>query len=105
MKKITLAILLLSALAWAGGGSPPAVNVHVMSSSIDVPGNQVLDVVIEGKKYVLRSELSIGRLLALGDYKAKLVRNDHPTEYDSFQVYEFQFPDKTRPYVVVGQSE
>jgi hypothetical protein len=97
MKVITLSILLFSALAWAGGGSHPAdypVNVHVGSSSIDLAGHQVLEVVIDAKKYELRSELSIGQLLALGDYKAKLVKNDHQTVYDSFQVYEFLFPDK-----------
>jgi hypothetical protein len=108
VKKITLAILLLSALAWAGGDPNPAeytVNVHVSSSSIDPNGTQALDVVIDGKKYELRSELPIGRVLALGDYRAKLVTNEHKTAYDSFQVYEFLFPDKTRQYDVVGQTE
>lgn len=52
MKVITLAILLFSALAWAGEGSHPAdynVDVHVSSSSIDRAGHQVLDVVIHSK--------------------------------------------------------
>ncbi|MGD0467992.1 MAG: hypothetical protein ABSA54_06435 [Terriglobales bacterium] len=108
MKKITLAILLFSALAWAGGDPNPAeytVNVHVSSSNIDLNGTQMLDVVIDGKKYELRSELPIRRLLTLGDYKAKLVTKDHKTAYESFQVYEFLFPDKTRQYDVVGQTE
>ena len=83
---ISLAILFFSALAWGGAGSHSAdytVNVHVSSSSADRTGHQVLEVVIDAKKYALRSELSIGHLLALGDYKAKLVKNDHPTAYDS----------------------
>lgn len=107
MKVITLAILMFSALAWAGSSNPADynVNVHVSSSRIDRAGHQVLDVVIESKKYELRSELAIGQLLALGDYKAKLVKDYHPTAYDSIQVYEFLFPDKTRPYSVVGQTE
>jgi len=108
VKMIPLAVLFFSVLAWAGDGSHAAdytVNVHVSSSSTDRAGHQVLDVVIDAKKFELRSELSIGHLLALGDYKAKLTRNDHPTAYDSVQVYEFLFPDKTRPYVVVGQTE
>jgi hypothetical protein len=108
VKKITLAILLFSALAWAGGDPNPAeytVNVHVSSSNIDLNGTQMLDVVIDGKKYELRSELPIRRLLTLGDYKAKLVTKDHKTAYESFQVYEFLFPDKTRQYDVVGQTE
>jgi len=108
VKMIPLAFLFFAALAWAGGGSHSAdytVNVHVSSSSTDRGGHQLLDVVIDAKKYELRSELSIGYLLELGDYKAKLVKNDHPTAYDSSQVYEFLFPSKTRPYVVIGQTE
>jgi hypothetical protein len=108
VKKIALAVLLLSALAWAGGPSHPAehtINVHVSSSSIDVNLNQVLDVVIDGKKYELRSTQSIGMVLALGDYKAKLIKDQHSNGYDSYQLYEFQLPDKTRQYRVVGQSE
>lgn len=105
---IRFAVLFFSALAWAGGDAHSAdynIKVHVSASSTDLRGHQVLDVVIDGKKYELRSELAIGHLLALGDYKAKLVTNDHPTAYDSVRVYEFLFPDKTRPYVVVGQTE
>ena len=45
-------------------------------------------------------------LLALGDYKAKLVRDDHRSAYDSFQVYEFLFADnKTRKFEVIGMTE
>ena len=107
MKKIAVAILLFSPLALAAGSSNPAgytVNVHVSSSSMDSHGTQLLDVVIDGKKYELKSELPIGRLLALGDFKAKLVTN-RKTPYESFQVYEFLFPDKTRQYEVIGQTE
>ncbi len=70
MKKITIAILLFSALAWAAGATnrtEHTVNVHVSSSSIDPHGNQLLEVVIDGKKYELQSELAIGRLLTPGD--------------------------------------
>jgi hypothetical protein len=107
VKKITIAILLFSPLALAAGSPNPtgySVNVHVSSSSMDPHGVQLLDVVIDGKKYELKSELPIGRLLALGDFKAKLVTN-RKTSYESFQVYEFLFPDKTRQYDVVGQTE
>jgi len=45
-------------------------------------------------------------LLALGDYKAKLVKDDHKTPYESIRMYEFQFPDKkTRKFAVAGQTE
>ncbi len=64
-----------------------------------------LDVVIDGRKYALRGTSDLG-LLAIGDYKAKLVKDEHKTTYESYQEYELLFPDnKTRKFVVVGQSE
>jgi hypothetical protein len=67
--------------------------------------SQQLDVVIGGKRYELFAS-NINALLALCDYKAKLVRDEHPNAYDSFQVYEFLFPDKkTRKFTVVGVTE
>jgi hypothetical protein len=45
-------------------------------------------------------------LLALGDYKAKLVQDVHETTDESSEAYEFLFPDnKTRKFFVVGQTE
>ena len=43
----------------------------------------------------------------LGDYKAKLVKDQHwAGTYDSWRIYEFWFPDKgKRQFVVVAQSE
>jgi hypothetical protein len=43
-------------------------------------------------------------VLAIGNYKAKLVTN-HESAYESLQVYEFLLPDKTRRYEVVGLTE
>jgi len=115
VKKLALAVLLLfSVLAWAGGEPNPAdytINVHVISSRMVKEGNesyfnQGLNATIDGKKYELKSDLGINALLALGDYKAKVVRDDHRTAYDSYRVYEFLFPDnKTRKFVVVGVTE
>jgi hypothetical protein len=110
MKKIALAILLfLSAHAWAGENPNPGeynANVHVSSSSIGSIGRQDLNVVIDGKKYELLCDHSTYMVLALGDYKAKLVTDEHKTTYDSVQVYEFLFADKkTRKFEVIGQTE
>jgi hypothetical protein len=70
-----------------------------------IASNQRLEVTIDGKKYELRAR-GINALLALGDYKAKLVRDEHRSPYDSYQVYEFLFPDKkTRRFEVVGHWE
>jgi len=110
VKKIALAALLLfSALAWAGTIPNPAdytINVHVTASNSYIAHPVlILNVVIGGKNYVLRGYLG-GSLLALGDYKAKLVRDEHKVAYESIQEYEFLFPDmKTAKFGVVGQTE
>jgi hypothetical protein len=113
MKKITLGTLLLfSALVWAGTIPNPAdyaINVHVSASRM-LPESgarwQELSVVINGKNYQLVSDDVPNMLLALGDYKAKLVKDEHKAAYESYQIYEFLFPDqKTRKFVVVGQTE
>jgi len=117
MTKIALVVVLLFAgVGWAGSEPKPAnytINVHVSSSALEsivLNGQptylQDLKVTIGGKPYRLRSLYSINRLLALGDYKAKLAEDENNNGYDSMQVYEFLFPDgKTRQFQVVGISE
>jgi hypothetical protein len=116
MKKLAFvvllfSVLLFSAVGWAVDPNPAeyTTNVHVSSSRMVWEGSpafsQKLDVVIEGKRCELFSS-NVNALLALGDYKAKLVRDEHRTGYDSFQVYEFLLPDKkTRKFTVVGLTE
>jgi len=115
MKNIAPFLLLLSTLCWAQSSAGEySINVHVISShwivvptSIGPRGAQMLNVIIEGKKYELEAEAK-GKvaLLALGDYKAKLLEDVHKNSYESSQTYEFQFPDgKTRKFVAVGRNE
>jgi hypothetical protein len=110
MNRAALFVLLLLA-AFAPAAPAPdvySIEVHVISSHfppLRVAG-QNLNVIINGKKYELNGSADDGSLLALGDYKAKLVKDDHKTTYESVQVYEFLFADKkTRKFEVVGQSE
>jgi hypothetical protein len=114
MKKISLVVLLLcSAFAWAGGKQPPnpsdyTVNVHVSYSGLpfETSSFQKLNVIIDGKKYELRSNNSVTWMLAPGNYKAKLVQDNHKTPYQMEQIYEFLFPDnKTAKFRVVGITE
>ena len=109
MKKNLLALLLLcSALAWARSEPNPAdykVNIHVSSSTLNNVNQPRLSVIIDGKKCELQG-VTTDALLALGDYKAKLIKDEHKTTYDSYQIYEFLFPDgKTRQYHLVGITE
>jgi hypothetical protein len=122
MKKIALCIVLLfSTFSWAAPSPDEySINVHVSSSHwIMSPAILVgpepflrLNVIIDGKKYELeapttKANLEAGvTLLALGDYKAKVIQDVHKTTYESSQAYEFLFPDKkTRKFMVVGQTE
>jgi hypothetical protein len=111
MTKLTLAaLLLLSTISWAADAKPAdyTINVHVSASHLVFAsrGVQDLEVTIDSKKYELQTDYVVGYLLALGDYKAKLVIDKHRTTYDSYQDYEFLFPDgKTRIYEVVGHWE
>ena len=115
MERLLVFVFLFSGSMWAASPAKPAeynINVHVSASrmvkhSESGPRYQQLDVTIDGKKYELESYLGVQELLSLGDYKARLINNDHGRgDYDSRQVYEFQFPDKkTREFLVIGQSE
>jgi hypothetical protein len=114
MKKLAFLVLLLAASSSAQSSTAEyTINVHVTSSewllTPSVNGlqpTQQLNVVIDGKKFVLQAYVKKRALLSPGDYKAKLVEDVHKNSYESTQTYEFQFPDKTtRKFDVVGQSE
>jgi hypothetical protein len=66
---------------------------------------QNLTAIIDGKKYELQSGTRV-KLLRLGDYKAKITKDDSQNAYEYMRTYEFLFPDgQTRQYVVVGEME
>src|SRR5208283_315521 len=119
MKTILLTILLLvPALVWAEKPAPnPAdytITVHVRSSrwtwscfnSGGQPpalcGVQPLTVLVDGIKYELEGHAA--DLLRVGDYKAKIDKDETKRPYEYQRVYEFLFPDgTTRKYTVVGE--
>ena len=111
--RATAFLFLCSALAWAvPSESDYNINVHVTATRMVLEGNslahhQNLSVVIDDKKYELESITAPNALLMPGDYKAKLLKDQHSAgTYDSWRVYEFLLPDKRkRQFLVVGQSE
>ena len=113
MKHLIAVLFLLCAFGWAGpAASDYSVNVHVTTSRMmrNTPSSvhyQDLMVVIDGKKYELESLGFPNALLQLGDYRARLVKDQHwAGPYDSYQVYEFLLPDnKKRQFLVVGKWE
>jgi len=118
MKKLVFVVLLLSAFSFAANKpADPAdynINVHVSASAVQLTnglGYPSLNVVIADKNYQLLGERNLdtfkpNELLELGDYKAKLVTDQHSTAYEFLRVYEFLFPDgRTMKFDVVGTSE
>jgi hypothetical protein len=114
VKHVAIAFLFLCCtLVWAApSASDYDINVHVSATRMTRHGNsafyQSLGVIIDGKRYELESLGAPNALLMLGDYKARLAKDQHWAggTYDSWRVYEFLFPDnKKRQFVVVGQSE
>jgi hypothetical protein len=113
VKHVAIAFLFLyCAIVWAApSASDYDISVHVSATRMTRYGNsayyQSLSVIIDGKRYELESLGAPNALLTLGDYKARLVKDQHwAGTYDSWRVYEFSFPDnKKRQFVVVGQSE
>lgn len=123
MKKVLLVILfLIPVIAWA---EKPNVNpadytisVHVQSSKLepdcsDVTGGssicvwtQRLNVLIDGKKYELLGGPKRPELLHIGDYKAKIHKEDTTKPFEYSRSYDFLFSDgSTGTYSVVGESE
>jgi hypothetical protein len=122
MRITLLAILLLApALAWAAKPAPnPAdytITVHVQSSrAVNLVGRpgvvfQHLTVSIDGKMYELDEArpdavFPLSNLLRVGDYKARIDKDDTKRAYEYRRVYEFLFTDgTTRQYVVTGEGE
>jgi hypothetical protein len=114
-------LLLSTGLAWAEKTPNPAdysVAVHVRSSRIaaecgDVTQGssvctsmQYLSVTIDGKKYELAGRTPTFDVLRVGDYKARILKDETKHPYEYLRTYEILFSDgATRDYYVSGESE
>jgi hypothetical protein len=96
------------------------INVHVRSSRLDnscggvmlgsssCSANQQLKVEIDGKTYDLTSRGLYAHfgLLRIGDYKARMLKEDTKLGNEYSRTYELLFPDgRTRKYQVTGEYE
>ncbi len=65
-----------------------------------------LAAVIDGRHFELEGSKVRSAVLALGDYKAKLIADEHSKTYLSEAVYELQYPDgSTEKFSVIGESK
>jgi hypothetical protein len=119
MKKLMVVMLLTATLTNAAPDAYPLA-VHVSAvhwrMTMDVFGKGIstlfFDATVDGKKYELsgpalyQTNVEYATLVNPGDYKAKMVRDDHKTTYESATVYEIRFADgKTAKFSVVGMFE
>ena len=67
---------------------------------------QRLTVLVDGKKYELLDTHWRPDLLRVGDYKAKILKDETVRSYEYQRTYEFLMPDgETRQYAVVAEME
>jgi len=125
MNKLVLVLLILTAAAgWAEKPKPNpsdfTIDIHVQASRMkaecgDVTGGsnlcfwyQYLSVTVDGKRLELRGNLMTKAeyVLKLGDYKAKVSKEDVTKSYGYQRTYQLLFPDgAVAEYLVVGESE
>jgi hypothetical protein len=110
-----LAILLAASAVWASDKEKPnpadySIQIHVQASrlvDICAPGCAWvphLMVIIDGKKYELSDTITRNDLLRVGDYKARILKDERTYEY--LRTYELLLPDGwPRKFVVVGEFE
>ena len=118
MTKTVLACTLLLPLSASAQTQGYDVTVHVSESRIGTDCGvyhggsscksvQQITALIGGEKYELESETFFPKgIVALGDYKAKLVEDQQKPTHEFTRAYELMFPDQsTRKFRVTGQAE
>jgi len=65
-----------------------------------------LAAVIDGRHFELEGSKVRSAILMLGDYKARLITDEHSKPYLYQTVYELQYPDgSTEKFSVIGESK
>ncbi len=111
-KTVLLLLLLASSCCWAAPKPDPAqynVNVHVsgtLTIEYENTMQQQMQATIEGKKYVLHGGSGVIWVLKVGDYHAKVVKDETRNGVEYMRSYELLFPNgETRRYDVMGEEE
>jgi len=114
MIRLALLLVLFSASTSARSlDTSYPLTVTVVSSHVNIlcsPGCVYylgIHALVNGRHLEMQSEKPTWlRLLVLGDYKAKLVSDEHKKPYFFQQAYEFQYPDgATEKFSVIGESK
>lgn len=119
MKKIFLEMLLLAPAIICSAKDKTSPNpadytiaIHVQSSRLAdlcAPACiwvQHLNVLVDGKKYELSDSIARTDLLRVGDYKARIFKDETERPYEYQRTYEFLMSDGgTRKYIVVAETE
>jgi len=119
-KRFFLLLLALPGALWAQTNAAAYnVTIHVTASRVAVGFSdgplgvtslrieQRLTAKVGGSTYELTSDTALPKgVVALGDYKAKLVKDESKPTNEFTKVYELMFPDgSTRKFEVTGQME
>ena len=119
MKYAFLAVILATTTATFAFSEKPTdsadytVDVHVQSSRITTlclpqgcTTEQHLIVLIGTKKFDLKKLGYQMNLIRVGNYKAKILKDETPASYEYRRVYEIRFPDgKASSFEVVGEGD
>jgi hypothetical protein len=121
MKIVLLCGLLMVGTLCAGAESKPEasypIKVHVISSELHTecedsskgstcPILQFLTVLIDGKKYQLKSAKIKFDVLPRGDYQARITRDKTQNSTEYSRIYELRLPEgKATQFLVIGESE
>jgi hypothetical protein len=106
MRSFVLAVLFFTPSALFAATKPnPAdytLTVHVQCSFTHGLNERIV-VDLEGKQMELSAVAAASLPLALGDYKARLLKDTSPDSYEVGRRYELLFPDgKIRAFYVTG---
>ena len=114
MKAKLLAVgILVPAIAVRAQSAPDyPITIHAQSAEIfrlcgaESCWELRLHVTIDGKKYSLQEEHGRKDLLRVGDYHAKIAKDETKHAYEYSREYEILMPDgDKRKYLVISESE